>query len=43
MPELEQRKVLEYGYKIKVPIADRDPPGVDRPEGIPSIENNIGA
>ncbi|SDT84204.1 3-deoxy-manno-octulosonate cytidylyltransferase [Desulfobacula phenolica] len=41
--KLEQLRVLEYGYKIKVIITEHDSPSVDRPEDIPPIEKNIRA
>lgn len=36
--DLEQLKVLEEGYKIKVAIVDTDSIGVDKPEDIKKIE-----
>ena len=37
--KLEQLRVLEFGYKIKVVVTDEDSPGVDRPGDIQKIEN----
>eukprot|EP00899_Mesostigma_viride_P008406 jgi/Mesvir1/17567/Mv08810-RA.1 len=37
--DLEQLKVVENGYKIKVVIVDHEGHGVDSPSDIPSIEN----
>jgi len=39
--KLEQLRVLEYGYGIKVVITGHDSPSVDRPEDIPPIEKRI--
>ena len=41
--KLEQLRVLEYGYRIKVVITEHDSPSVDRPEDIPPIEKRIRA
>ncbi len=41
--KLEQLRVLEYGYPIKVVLTDHDSPSVDRPEDIPGIEKIIQA
>jgi len=41
--KLEQLRVLEYGYRIKVVITAHDSPSVDRPEDIPPIEKRIQA
>lgn len=37
--KLEQLRVLEFGYKIRVVVTDEDSPGVDRPGDIQKIEN----
>lgn len=39
--KLEQLRVLEYGFRIKVVITEHDSPSVDRPEDIPPIETRI--
>ena len=39
--KLEQLRVLEAGYKIKVSITDDDAPGVDVPEDIKKIEDYL--
>jgi 3-deoxy-manno-octulosonate cytidylyltransferase (CMP-KDO synthetase) len=36
--KLEQLRILERGYKIKVVKADRFSPGVDTPEDVPVVE-----
>ena len=36
--KLEQLRVIEYGYQIKVAITEFDSPEVDLPEDIPRIE-----
>lgn len=41
--KLEQLRVLEYGYKIKVVISAHDSPSVDLPEDIRDIESRIAA
>ncbi|PIE61553.1 MAG: 3-deoxy-manno-octulosonate cytidylyltransferase [Desulfobacterales bacterium] len=41
--KLEQLRVLEYGYRIKVVLTEHDSPSVDRPEDIPAIEKIIQA
>ena len=38
MEDLEQLKVLENGYRIKVVIVDHCAHGVDEPEDVASIE-----
>lgn len=40
--KLEQLRVLEFGYKIKVVITGYDSPEIDLPEDIPRIETKIG-
>ena len=39
--DLEQLKVLEHGYRIKVAVVDRASPGVDTPEDIQTVEKWI--
>lgn len=39
--QLEQLRVLEYGYKIKVVITHYDSPEVDIPEDIARIEREV--
>lgn len=39
--DLEQLKVLEHGYRIKVAITDRDSIGVDTPEDLNKVEQWI--
>lgn len=39
--KLEQLRVLEYGYRIKVIITEHDSPEVDLPEDIARIEMNM--
>ncbi len=39
--KLEQLRVLEYGYRIRVVITEHDSPEVDLPEDIVRIENQI--
>ncbi len=41
--KLEQLRVLEYGYKIKVVITEHDSPSVDLPEDIEYIESLMAA
>ena len=41
--KLEQLRVLEYGYKIKVVISDQDSPSVDLPEDIRHVESLLAA
>lgn len=43
MEDLEQLKVLENGFKIKVIIVDHSAHGVDEPEDVASIESIITA
>ena len=38
MEDLEQLKVLENGYRIKVVVVDHCAHGVDEPEDVASIE-----
>ena len=38
MEDLEQLKVIENGYRIKVVIVDHCAHGVDEPEDVASIE-----
>ncbi|MFH2061260.1 MAG: 3-deoxy-manno-octulosonate cytidylyltransferase [Pseudomonadota bacterium] len=40
--KLEQLRVLEFGYKIKVVITEYDSPEIDLPEDIQRIETKIG-
>lgn len=37
--KLEQLRVLEFGYKIRVVVTEEDSPGVDRPGDIQKIED----
>ena len=39
--KLEQLRVLEFGYRIKVVVTDVDSPSVDRAEDIPPIEEQL--
>lgn len=39
--DLEQLKILEHGYKIKVALCSECPPGVDTPKDIENIEQWI--
>ena len=39
--KLEQLRVLEYGFKIKISVTEYDAPGVDIPEDIKKIENYL--
>ena len=41
MEDLEQLKVIEHGYKIKVIMVDHCAHGVDEPEDVPLIEAKI--
>lgn len=41
--KLEQLRVLEFGYKIKVVITEHDSPEIDLPEDILRIEKKISA
>ena len=41
MEDLEQLKVLENGYKIKVVIVDHCAHGVDEPQDVASIEAKL--
>jgi 3-deoxy-manno-octulosonate cytidylyltransferase (CMP-KDO synthetase) len=39
--DLEQLKVLEHGYKIKAAVVNRDCPGVNVPEDIKKVEQEL--
>lgn len=39
--KLEQLRVLEYGYRIRVVVTDHDSPEVDLPEDISRIESHL--
>ncbi|MCK5100541.1 MAG: hypothetical protein KAR45_20695, partial [Desulfobacteraceae bacterium] len=39
--KLEQLRVLESGFKIKISVTEYDAPGVDIPEDIKKIENYL--
>ncbi len=41
MEDLEQLKVLENGYKIKVIVVEHEAHGVDEPEDVPKIEEKM--
>lgn len=41
MEDLEQLKVLENGYKIKVIVVDHKAHGVDEPEDVAVIERKM--
>ncbi len=41
MEDLEQLKVLENGYKIKVIVVDHKAHGVDEPEDVAVIEQKM--
>jgi 3-deoxy-manno-octulosonate cytidylyltransferase (CMP-KDO synthetase) len=41
MEDLEQLKVLENGYKVKVVTVDHAAFGVDKPEDVPTIEERL--
>ena len=41
MEDLEQLKVLEHGYKIKVIVVEHEAHGVDEPEDVEKIEEKM--
>lgn len=41
MEDLEQLKVLENGYKIKVIVVEHEAHGVDEPEDVLKIEEKM--
>ena len=41
MEDLEQLKVLENGYKIKVIVVEHEAHGVDEPEDVSKIEEKM--